>query len=97
MLDKVKYSQELGYMAETYIIDGVCVKSRHRKIEDVTEEDIITDMANHKNISIQNGDKIDIYCDEIFADRLRSYMKYASSAAAASRAYQEGRIELHVK
>lgn len=96
MINKAKYSQQLVNLAEIYVINGVCVKSRGTIPKDVTKKEIDLAKDNHLNIIIQDNDKIDIYCDKEFSKSFKYYIdKYAVNHIKIS--YETGNIELHIK
>lgn len=96
MINKVKYSQQLVFMAKTYVVDGVCVKSRAQIPEDMTNEDIDFAIKNYENIGIQKDRQIDFYCDKEFNEDFEHYIK-TKAIGPVKKAYEEGYIKLNVK
>lgn len=54
---------ELLYMMSTYIVDGVCIKSRLNYPELVDAEEATRRVEHFENIAIQVDNRTTIYCD----------------------------------
>lgn len=95
MINKVKYTNELIYIAEMYVVEGTCVKARLKIAEDVSKEEVWASVKIYQNVGIQVGQKIDMYCDEKFSEDFKHYIKTHASDSV-KKAYEEGYIELIV-
>lgn len=95
---------KLHSILNNYIYNGKCVKSRGKKCELVTPEDIEYLKENYMDIAIQEGKSVKIYCDAEKAEQIMELMYGRNSRVSSdytspvlARAYEEGDLELFVK
>lgn len=94
-------SLQLFNLAETYVVDGKCIKSRSSETN-ISKKEIEKRIKNFENIIVQDKDKIDIYCDIDFLERFRNlingyFENYRDRNDTIFKAYEAGLIEVHTK
>lgn len=94
-------SLQLFNLADTYVADGKCIKSRSSETN-ISKKEIEKRIKNFENIIVQNKDKIDIYCDIDFLERFRNlindyFENYRDRNDTIFKAYEAGLIEVHTK
>lgn len=99
-VENIKSGMDLFYLANTYILDGKCVKSRYSDCN-IDKKEIQKRIDDYNNIVIQNNNKIDIYCDAQFQKQFRNlivgyFENKRNREDSIFKMYEAGLVELHV-